>query len=141
MGSHLHRISEWDVLARQAHFNVHELAALCRVSTRQLERFFLLSFARSPSEWMRELRMKQAGALLASGRAPKEVAYELGFKSISHFYREFKRIYQVTPVNYALSAWEASIALSQKGNDVALRQAMSRLDNAPRLQARAKIVL
>jgi AraC family transcriptional activator of mtrCDE len=101
---------------------VEGLAKLCRISCRQLQRFFLLTFGRSPLDWMREIRMKEAAAMLAKGCATKEVAYELKFKSIPHFCREFRRAYQTTPLSYALLVWDTSLPRSQRGNDVVIRQ-------------------
>ena len=91
MSSKLDRIQDWLALAKHAKYSARRLATLCRVSLRQLERYFNDSFDRPPQEWLNEARFREAEKLLLNGLSVKEVAYRLGFKQASHFSRLFKQ--------------------------------------------------
>jgi AraC-like DNA-binding protein len=93
----------WEELAEAAHFNAKELARLCQVSTRQLQRDFRRCLGRSPQDWLNERRILAARELLLAGQSIKWVAFELGFKQPSHFCRQFKRFNHVTASGFVLS--------------------------------------
>jgi AraC-like DNA-binding protein len=46
---------------------------------------------------MRELRLGKAYESLTQGKSVKEAAYDHGYKQVSHFSREFKNHYGVSP--------------------------------------------
>ena len=52
---------------------------------------------------------EQARALLKSGRAPLEVALELGFADQSHLGRQFKQAYGVAPGEYRSACARSSL--------------------------------
>ncbi len=63
---------------------------------------------RSPAELIRLMRLDRGAELLrAKAGTVSEVAYAVGFKSVSHFSRAFRRHYDVTPSEYARSAANA----------------------------------
>lgn len=90
----------WDELAKAAHYNARELAKLCRLSKRQLERTFQRIFQKTPQRWLDEQRLTVAQDLLRMGQPIKSVAYELGYKQSSHFCRQFKTHNHVTPSEF-----------------------------------------
>jgi len=92
---------EWEQLAAAARYNARELAKLRRLSVRQLERDFRREFNRTPQHWLNEQRLKAAQQLLLAGEPVKKVAYELGFKQVSHFCRQFKSQNHQTPTGFA----------------------------------------
>ncbi len=56
---------------------------------------------RSPKEYLRHIRMKEAARLLlTSNRNVSEIAYQVGFNEISYFSKCFKRHFGVSPQNY-----------------------------------------
>lgn len=116
-GSRLSRIADWEQLAEAARFQPAELAALCSVSLRQLQRFFFSRFGKTPREWLRELQCRKGRQFIAQGYSTKAAKTELNFASASHFCREFKKIYGVTPQSFAPAVWAAE--MSPAGNDVA----------------------
>ena len=107
MNSHLDghwgSVTEGVSLARKAGYRSRELARLCRISPRQLERYFQARYKRSPQEWLDELRLHEAPDMLRARKHVKEVAFELGFVHPSHFIRKFKQIYHCTPLKFALA--------------------------------------
>ena len=48
-------------------------------------------------QWLRELQLSQAYDLILSGKAVKEVSYDVGFKQPSHFTKRFKARFGVPP--------------------------------------------
>jgi transcriptional regulator GlxA family with amidase domain len=108
-------------LAVTARYDAKELARLCHLSVRQLERNFRRELGRTPQDWLNEERIKTSQQLLLSGQPVKVVALELGFKQTSHFCRQFKSLHNLTPSQFAVQA--------QTGFRVAERQTMSSVDN------------
>jgi AraC family transcriptional regulator len=94
---------KWEQLAETAHYDSNELARLCGISTRQLQRHFRRNFHCSPQNWLNERRLVAAQSLLLSGESVKKVALDLGFKQPSHFCRQFKSRIKMTPSQFTLS--------------------------------------
>ena len=93
-------------MAITAHYNSKELAALCQLSARHLQREFRRQLNQTPQKWLDELRIKAAAQLLLGGMPVKRVAIELGFKQISHFCRQFKLRNRQTPSEFASSQFQ-----------------------------------
>ena len=55
------------------------------------------TYKMSISDWMRQIRLAKAYARVVSGESIKAVAYDLGFKQLSHFSRVFKEVHGVAP--------------------------------------------
>src|SRR5438477_12679799 len=101
MRGQLSRIQDWETIAREAKFHPVTMAGLCSISLRQMERFFVERFHKTPIAWTRELRCEQARQLLARGWTNKAVATELGFANESHLCHEFRRVYGLPPRSFA----------------------------------------
>jgi AraC family transcriptional regulator len=95
-------LERWEQLAGTASYDAKELAKLCDLSVRQLERDFRRALGRSPQNWLNEERIKAAQELLLSGQPVKVVAFELGFKQVSHFCRQFKFLNNTTASKFVL---------------------------------------
>lgn len=93
-------VKDLERLAVVAHFDARELARLCNLSVRQLERHFQRDLGRTPQNWLNELRLRIAELLLLNGQPVKSVAYTLGFKQASHFCRRFKLQHNLTPSQF-----------------------------------------
>jgi AraC-like DNA-binding protein len=93
----------WEALAQKAHYNANELASLCGISTRQLQRHFRRNFHCSPQAWLNQRRLLFAQTLLLKGEPIKKVALDLGFKHTSHFCRQFKSHNNMTPSEFTCS--------------------------------------
>jgi AraC-like DNA-binding protein len=91
------RTNNWEVLAADSNYCPSELARLCHVSLRTLQRRFAQNYGMTISDWMRNIRLAKAYARVVSGEPIKAVAYDLGFKQLSHFSRVFKEVHGVAP--------------------------------------------
>lgn len=90
----------WLRLAREARFNATNMAALCGITPRQLERHSEKSLGCPPQQWLDEQRMIAADLLLREADTIKEVAFQLGFNQASHFCRQFKLHFGLTPSQF-----------------------------------------
>jgi AraC-like DNA-binding protein len=101
MRKRLLKIHDWEKLARQAAFHPGTMAALCPISLRQLERFFVEHFNETPAQWARKLKCRLACELIGQGWSNKAVVVELAFGNESHLCHEFKKLFGLTPQSFA----------------------------------------
>ena len=97
MSQRLKTVQEWEPLAEKAQYRAHELAFLCQVSLRTLQRHFRDEYGLTVSGWLREVRLRRAYGGLIRGASVKEIAFDLGYKQLSHFSRDFKSYFGVSP--------------------------------------------
>ena len=93
-------LAQWVCLACQSGYKAGALAKMRGVSTRQLRRHCQHTFGRSPQDWLDEQRIIAAGYLLKEFQCVKVVSLDLGFKQVSHFCRQFKSYYGLTPTAF-----------------------------------------
>lgn len=90
----------WSSLARAP----HRLHARCPCHPSHLCKSFRRYYGETPTDFINRLRLRQAVRLLDEpGAKIAAVAAELGFDSLSHFHRLFKRHYGLTPAGYRRS--------------------------------------
>lgn len=77
-----------------------ELAALCKLSARQLTRAFRMSRGCSIGDYMTQTRIEMAKRQLATDISIKEVATSMGFSSQSSFTYAFRRTTGATPSQF-----------------------------------------
>lgn len=90
----------WMRLAKESRFNAIRMAKLCRITPRQLERHAQTTLGCTPQQWLDEQRMVAAQWLLREADTIKDVAFELGYSQASHFCRQFKQHYEITPSQF-----------------------------------------
>lgn len=100
MSSRLDRRKDWEKLAAQSHYSVAEMARQCKVSRRQLLRFFVEHFKKTPKHWIDEVRASAAAQELSRGELAKTISSNVNFKHQSNFTRFIKRVKGTTPRNY-----------------------------------------
>lgn len=84
--------------------SVAELASLCNVSEVYFRRRFLECMGTSPSKYKNELRMNRARAYLEFGEiSVQEISDTLGYSTVSHFIKEFKKQFGLSPLKYRKS--------------------------------------
>ncbi|WP_298196335.1 AraC family transcriptional regulator [Novosphingobium sp.] len=81
----------------QAHPTVQELAAICRLSTRQFARAFRASRGCSPADYLAQARIESAKRRLYSAEPLARIAASLGFATQSSFCAAFRKATGVTP--------------------------------------------
>ena len=82
-------------------FGVQDLAAALGQSRASLYRRFDTLLDQSPTDLIWQMRLVEASHRLASGAGTvSEVAYSVGFKSVSHFSKRFKEAYGISPRAY-----------------------------------------
>jgi transcriptional regulator GlxA family with amidase domain len=87
----------WENLAVTSQFRLKNLANLCQVSVRTLQRHFRREYDLAVSEWLREIRLEQARQMLTKADCVKTVCFDLGYKQQSHFTRDFSRRFGMAP--------------------------------------------
>ncbi len=94
-----------EILDRKAHdpeFGVQELANEAAMERSALYRRVQSLLDESPSQLLRRFRLEQAAQLLAQNAGNvTEIAYGVGFASLSHFSKCFRDHYGETPSKYA----------------------------------------
>lgn len=88
---------KWEALAEASGFRAGALAQLCGVSLRTLQRHFQKQYQLTVSSWMRGVRLQEAYSRLKAGQTIKQAAFDLGYKQLSHFSRDFKMHFGVSP--------------------------------------------
>jgi transcriptional regulator GlxA family with amidase domain len=82
----------------QRKLRLHQIAAGVGMSRSRLSALFLAHLDVSPMRLLKTIRMQQARALLQSSSLNiKEIAAHAGFNDISHFIRDFSRLYGKSP--------------------------------------------
>lgn len=76
------------------------LAEVAGCSRYALHRAFVSAFGLAPSDYQRQLRMREARRLLSAGRTPAEAATAAGFADQAHLTRRFGRYYGISPAVY-----------------------------------------
>jgi AraC-like DNA-binding protein len=90
----------WQNLARDAKYRASDVAVKLGISRRQLQRRIQAAFGCNPCRWLRQQRLMAAPNRLQTKGSVKVVAFEFGFKQVSHFCRVFKSQYGVPPSSF-----------------------------------------
>ncbi len=79
-----------------------ELAAVAGVSSVYFRKLFSALFGQPPMRYLQSVRMEKAKDMLSGDYMPiSDIAESVGFKSIYHFSKTFKKIVGYTPTEYA----------------------------------------
>lgn len=76
------------------------LAERCRISPRQLARWFADSAGMTPAAYVERLRTDEASQLLLAGSSIERVATAVGFRSADVFRRAFERRFGIPPLQF-----------------------------------------
>jgi transcriptional regulator GlxA family with amidase domain len=95
------KVQEWLQDHYQEAFHISEVASNFQMSVRSLNRRFKLAANTSPLQYLQELRITHAKALLKqSNLVVSEVADKVGYQDASYFTGLFKKLNAVTPNEY-----------------------------------------
>lgn len=85
-------------------FSIHDIAQKLRFSHAVMDRAFKACFGISPVAYRVRLRVLNAAFLMAlGGRKVFDAAMDVGFSSMDHFTRQFRRFVSARPVDYLVS--------------------------------------
>lgn len=90
----------WRLSAEESNYSPLRMAEQCHVSLRHLERRFKLEVGFTPRVWLRRQRLKTALFRLQGTASIKEIAYGLHYSQVSHFCRDFKLQFKMTPSEF-----------------------------------------
>jgi AraC family transcriptional regulator len=97
-----------------------DLAAHLRLSPRHFSHLFRAETGASPARFLKSLRMQEAKDLLENSfLATREIVRRVGLSSESHFARDFKRHFGVTPGQLRLAAHLARANEEKRETEVA----------------------
>ena len=92
------RLVEYVATRPVSHHSLHELARGAGQSVSTFKRHFRAATGVPPAAWLRQKRLARAKLLLeSSDRSVTDIAFDVGFGSVSHFVHTFRRRYQITP--------------------------------------------
>lgn len=80
--------------------NLEKMAGLMLVSDRQLQRKTTALINKSPTDFLKEIRLKKATALLIEGKRVSYISDVCGFSSVSYFSYTFKKHFGMTAKAY-----------------------------------------
>lgn len=93
--------------------NVAHLARVAGVSSSKLYELFRVHLHTTPAEWLTRQRLGAARRLLlASSRPVAEIAFEVGFESLSTFGEQFRRWNALTPQAYRRMPQDRTLRLA-----------------------------
>lgn len=81
--------------------SIDVLAQRCGLSVAQFRRLFHEVFERSPTQYIQQMRVREACRLLhCTDRTVNEICLQIGYEQPSHFHKTFKKFTGVTPRFY-----------------------------------------
>lgn len=93
-----HEFMRW---CRKENFRLQNLCRFLGSSEERFTRLFLASTLQTPASFYNRMLMERACQLLAeSTLSIKEISFELGFRTSSHFIAAFGRVHEVSPQKY-----------------------------------------
>jgi transcriptional regulator GlxA family with amidase domain len=103
MDRRVHTVIELMRASLHRPLSVDTCARTVNLSESRLRRLFLSHAGRPPGRYLRELRMQEARALLeTSFLSVKEIRSRVGIADASHFSRDFRAVYGLSPSRYRL---------------------------------------
>jgi two-component system response regulator YesN len=85
--------------------SLNALAASVNLSLSRLHHLFKAETGTTPAQYLRSLRLEKAKELLEDTLlSVKQIMVSIGVRDRSHFEREFKRMYGLTPTQYRATA-------------------------------------
>jgi AraC family transcriptional regulator len=104
------RLIEERVRCDDAAPTLSELAALCRLSQRHLVRAFQAETGRTVGDYVQQIRLERAQALLSETNLPiSEIAGLVGFSSSAAFSTAFRRLCGQAPLSYRMQGRRSEV--------------------------------
>jgi transcriptional regulator GlxA family with amidase domain len=98
--------------------SLREMALTVNLSVSRLRLLFKAATGMSPTQYLKLLKMQEAISLLETTFLPvKQIAARIGIKDASHFVRDFKKAYGISPTQYRERHHDASRSADRITNE------------------------
>jgi len=97
----LNKVCSYTLANYKKEIGLQEIAAIGNLSVTSFCRYFKLMTKKTFSDFLTEIRISHACRHLIEDKLPTEVlCFECGFNNVSNFYRHFKKVTNMTPLEY-----------------------------------------
>lgn len=97
----LNKICNYTLSNYKNDISLQDIAALSNLSVTSFCRYFKLMTNKTFYDFLIEIRISHACRLLVEDKMPTEIiCFECGFNNVSNFYRHFKKVTEMTPLDY-----------------------------------------
>ena len=97
----LNKICSYTLSNYKKEITLKEIAAFSNLSVTSFCRYFKLMTKKTYYDFLIEIRISHACRLLIENKVPTEmICFECGFNNVSNFYRHFKKVAGITPMEY-----------------------------------------
>ncbi|MES2275508.1 MAG: AraC family transcriptional regulator [Bacteroidota bacterium] len=97
----LNKVCSYTLANYKKEIGLQEIAAIGNLSVTSFCRYFKLMTKKTYSDFLTEIRISHACRFLIEDKLPTEVlCFECGFNNVSNFYRHFKKVTDMTPLEY-----------------------------------------
>ncbi len=88
-------------------WTIEEMAKCVDLSQPHLQKLFKTEIGTPPKTYLRNLRLEKARDMLENGHLQiKQIGLQTGLVNDSHFTRDFKKKFGLTPTEYRKKQWE-----------------------------------
>jgi AraC-like DNA-binding protein len=97
----INKVCSYTLTNYKKEITLEEIASISNLSVTSFCRYFKLITKKTYYDFLIEIRISHACRLLIEDKLPTEVlCFECGFNNVSNFYRHFKKITKMTPLEY-----------------------------------------
>lgn len=97
----LNKVYEYTLANYRSDISLQDVAAIANLGITSFCRYFKLMTKKTFNDFLVEIRISHACRFLIEDRLATEViCFECGFNNVSNFYRHFKKVTEMTPLEY-----------------------------------------
>jgi AraC-like DNA-binding protein len=97
----INRICNYTMTNYKNDITLEEIASLSNLSITSFCRYFKLMTKKTYYDFLIEIRVSHACRFLIENKLPTEmICFDCGFNNVSNFYRHFKKVTGMTPLDY-----------------------------------------
>ena len=97
----LNKVCSYTLANYKKEIGLQEIAAIGNLRVTSFCRYFKLMTKKTYSDFLTDIRISHACRFLIEDKLPTEVlCFECGFNNVSNFYRHFKKVTNMTPLEY-----------------------------------------